>query len=96
MRRCCAALTAQSITLFVVPGVAVPPPIPPALSAAVKAPGTFAFTLTGQTGTNYVIQSSSDLVNWSPVSTNTLTGSSSNLLFTVPDAVLFYRTKVAQ
>jgi hypothetical protein len=89
-------LPAQSITLFVVPGVAIPPPIAPVLSAAVKAPGTFAFTLTGQTGTNYVIQSSSDLVNWSPVSTNALTGSSSNLLFSVPDAVLFYRAKVGQ
>jgi hypothetical protein len=89
-------LPAQSITLFVVPGVAIPPPIAPVLSAALKAPGTFAFTLTGQTGTNYVIQSSSDLVNWSPVSTNALTGSSSNLLFSVPDAVLFYRAKVGQ
>jgi hypothetical protein len=85
----------QSVTLFVLPGAAVLPPVPPVLSATSKSQGQFAFTLNGQAGTNYIIQSSSDLVNWQPVSTNALIGTSSNLLFAMPDAACFYRAEVA-
>jgi hypothetical protein len=91
------AIPAQSITLFVLPAGTAPPPSPPVLSDSAMTPGnTFSFTLNGQAGTNYIIQYSGDLTNWSPISTNALSGSSSNLSFPVPDAVRFYRAQVAQ
>jgi hypothetical protein len=44
-------------------------------------------------GQKYVISTSTDLVNWSPVQTNTLTGTTTNLSFPVPDAVRFYQAQ---
>jgi hypothetical protein len=91
-----ATVPAQSVTLFVLPAGAPPPPAPPLLSSSALAPNnTFTFTLNGQSGTNYIVQYSADLVNWTPISTNTLAGSSSNLVFPVPDAVRFYRAQVS-
>jgi hypothetical protein len=90
------AVPPQSITLYVLPAGVVPPPTQPVLSSSAPAPGnTFAFILNGQAGTNYIIQYSADLINWAPISTNTLIGSSSNLVFPVPDTVRFYRAQVS-
>jgi hypothetical protein len=49
-------------------------PGPSALSVSGIQPGQVSFLLQGQPGTPYVIQSSSDLIGWIPVSTNTLLG----------------------
>ena len=44
---------------------------PPQLSATVvNNNGTFQFTVTGQSGQKYIVQASTDLVNWVPVYTN--------------------------
>jgi hypothetical protein len=58
-----------SLTLFTfAPG-------PSNLSVSSIQPGQLALLLHGQAGTPYVIQSSPDLVSWTPVSTNILTAS---------------------
>jgi hypothetical protein len=62
-------------------------------NSAKTSTNTFAFTLNGEAGRTYVIQYSPDLISWYPISTNTLSGSTSNLFFPVPDAVRFYRAK---
>ncbi len=59
---------------------------PGAATVAVQAvqPGQVQLLLQGQSGTPYVIQSSPDLLNWNPVATNTLTGSSTSVPVPVP------------
>ena len=84
----------QSITLFVLPSGSALPPIPPLLSQTSWSGTSFGFTMNGQTGTNYVTQYSSDLIHWTPIATNRLTGSSSNLSFKAPDTTRFYRAEV--
>ena len=65
-----------SLTLFTfAPG-------PSALSVFSVQPGQVQLLLKGQPGTPYVIQSSSNLTTWTPVSTNTLVGSTLNI--TIP------------
>ena len=62
-----------SLTLFTfAPG-------PSALSALSSQPGQVVLQLQGQPNAPYVIQTSPDLLNWTPVSTNTLVGSSLNI-----------------
>jgi hypothetical protein len=62
-----------SLTLFTfAPG-------PSALSALSTQPGQVVLQLQGQSGAPYVIQSSPDLVTWTPVSTNTLAGGTLNI-----------------
>jgi alpha-N-arabinofuranosidase len=62
-----------SLTLFTLT------PAAPQLTALSAAAGQFVFQLQGQSDVRYVIQSSSDLINWTPQATNTLTGSTLNL-----------------
>ena len=69
-------------------------PAPPRLTlAAVSGAGAFKFQLNGQAGATYIIQSSLDLVNWNPVSTNALV--SNSLTWTAPQPIAagqkFYR-----
>ncbi len=54
-------------------------PAAPSLSPLPAASGQFVFQLNGQFQTPYVLQSSSDLVHWTPVSTNLLAGSTMNV-----------------
>ncbi|MGH7994073.1 MAG: hypothetical protein ACREDQ_11190, partial [Limisphaerales bacterium] len=62
-----------SLTLFTfAPG-------PSALSALSPQPDQVVLQLQGQSGAPYVIQSSPDLMTWTPVSTNTLVGSTLNI-----------------
>jgi hypothetical protein len=62
-----------SLTLFTfAPG-------PSVLSALSPQPGQVVLQLQGQSGAPYVIQSSPDLLTWTPVSTNTLVGSTLNI-----------------
>ena len=44
----------------------------PLLSGFKRGNGVFSFALNGQPGSNYVIQASTDLVHWTPFSTNTI------------------------
>jgi hypothetical protein len=62
-----------SLTLFTfAPG-------PSALSALSTQPDQVVLQLQGQPGAPYVIQSSPDLLTWTPVSTNRLVGSTLNI-----------------
>lgn len=89
---------AQSITLFVLPAGTVTPPPPPVLlpPASMSSSNTFNFWLTnGVAGQRYVILTTTDLLNWLPVQTNTLASSSNNYVFPAPDVARFYRAQWA-
>jgi hypothetical protein len=81
------AFPALSLTLFSFA------PAAPSLSLRPAAAGQFVFQLNGQSGTPYVLESSPDLVHWTPVSTNRLAGSTLSLTNTVSlaNAVQFWR-----
>jgi len=66
-----------SMTLFTLT------PAAPKLAAIPAGGGQFAFQLQGQLGARYVIQSSSNLNDWTVQTTNTLTGSMLNMTNTV-------------
>jgi hypothetical protein len=61
------------------------PSVPPALTAmAVQPmPGSFVMQLAGQAGQSYIVQTSTNLTDWCPVSTNILTGPSVNITNTL-------------
>jgi len=62
-----------------------------------QADGTFQFTLTGQTGLRYVIEASTNLVDWVPLATNNAVGA--KIIFTDAAAAnlpeRFYRALLA-
>jgi len=58
---------------------------PPTLAAATVANGQFSFQFLGADGQSYIIQTSVDLITWTPLFTNTPTGG----LFTFTDTNLF-------
>lgn len=69
-------------------------PLPFTLSnPALTTPTSFAFRLNGQAGVRYAIHSSSNLVNWSPVQTNTLVNTYTNFTFAVSNSLQFYRAQ---
>ena len=78
----------QSITLYVLPGVA-----PFSLNAGTPAaPGQLTVWLNGQAGLAYALQSSTDLVDWSAVATNTLMSNSFPFLVSTTNTTMqFYR-----
>jgi hypothetical protein len=89
---------AQSITLFVLPAGTVAPPPPPVLVApgSLSSSNTFNFQLTnGVAGLSYIMQTSSDLLNWQPLQTNTLTTSSNSYAFPASPTQCFYRAQWA-
>jgi len=69
----------QSVSLLVLPAAALPPP-PQFRAGGVDSPGTFEFWPEGQTGRTCRIESSTDLVNWGSVLTNTLASNSWHVL----------------
>ncbi len=83
-------LPAQSITLFVLPAFAMGP-----FSLRIGASnssGQVALWLDGQAGQTYLLQSSANLVNWSAVSTNTLSSNSFEIfLATTNSTRMYYR-----
>lgn len=67
--------------------IVVTPPSPPALSApAIISGSQFQFTITGSSGSNYAVQFSTNLVDWTSLFTNT-----SPFIFTDTNANLFPR-----
>jgi fibronectin type 3 domain-containing protein len=47
------------------------PSVPATLGNVARTGGQFSFLVSGNSGSNYVVQASSDLINWVPVTTNT-------------------------
>jgi hypothetical protein len=86
-------LPAQSVTLLVLPAT-----IPSSLRIGTNnPPGQLELWLNGQNARTYIMQSSTDLFNWSSVSTNTL--SSNSLRFLAPmtnSPQMFYRGQLSQ
>jgi len=81
----------QSVTLFVL-GAS------PALRLTAGAPrtdGQFGFSVGGQIGQNFIIQSSPDLVHWSPVSTNILASTNATYLLPAATRAQFYRAALS-
>jgi hypothetical protein len=78
----------QSITLYVLPGVN-----PFSLKTGTDAAtGQLTIWLNGQAGQDYALQSSTDLIHWSAVATNTLMSNSFPFLVsTTNDPMRFYR-----
>jgi hypothetical protein len=82
---------AQSITLFVLPAGAPPPP-PQLYATAGPLTNSFSLRLDGTAGQRYALFWSSDLANWTPLQTNTLAGSSWPLSLPTTNATQrFYR-----
>ena len=81
-------LPAQSITLFILPAT-----LSPRMRIDTNAPPRqLELWLDGQAGQRYILQSSTNLITWSPFSTNTLaTNSCRMLLATTNAARMFYR-----
>jgi glycosyl hydrolase family 44 len=79
---------AQSITLYILPVASVFN-----LQIGVNsAPGQFDIWLNGQAGQAYALQSSTDLVHWSAVGTNTLSSNSFEFVMPATNATrIFYR-----
>ena len=88
-------LPPQSITLFVLPaGVPPPPELKPGTLS--QANNTFDFFVNGQTGQRYILWSTVDFSNWTPVQTNTLTTNSWHAVLPVTGPRTFYRAQWSQ
>ena len=65
-------------------------------NAALTPPGSLTLQLNGQSNVTYAVYSSTDLLNWLPVQTNTLTGTSTNLTVDASsNSLQFYRAQWA-
>ena len=81
-------LPAQSVTLFVLSNG-----IPPSLRAATATNGNFSFWLDGLAGQRYAIQSSSNLIGWQNLQTNSPASNSLQILLPRTNTVRFYRAQ---
>lgn len=81
--------------VFVTATVSPPPNTPVNLSNARLQSGQCNFQCTGQAGQRFVIERSTNLVQWAAIATNTLTGSSLNFTDATPmnSGQRYYRTK---
>ncbi len=85
-------LPPQSITLLVLPTTAAS--APQLRPGGMNSNNTFDLWLDGQTGQRYVLESSSDLLNWLPVFTNTLSAGSWHAIIPIGTAPKsFYRAR---
>jgi hypothetical protein len=82
----------QSVTLFVLPAN----PTLRLTPGAARTDGQFAFTVAGEIGQNFIVQSSPDLTHWSAVTTNTLPGTNATYLLPAGALTQFYRTTLSQ
>jgi hypothetical protein len=64
---------------------------PPLLSQPAACMGQLNFTLTGQSNVTYIIQQSPDLMNWTPVVTNSSPTTVQSISVSPPDTQDFYR-----
>jgi hypothetical protein len=80
-----ATLPAQSVTLFVLPVTT------PASLKASRGSSQVDLLLSGQIGATYVLQSSTNLTNWSNLSTNTLASAQQQFLQPATNAKVFFR-----
>ncbi len=80
----------QSITLFVLP-FGTPPPSPTLQSGRLSASNTFDLWLQGRDGQRYVLLSSSNPADWTPLRTNTLASSSWHVVLPTNGSPSFYR-----
>jgi oligosaccharide reducing-end xylanase len=67
--------------------------LPFTLSNPVLTPPSLSFQLNGQTGVTYAVCSSSDLVSWLPIQSNTLVGTTTNLTVDALSDSQFYRAR---
>ena len=86
-------LPPQSVTMLVLPATA-----PSSLRLGTNsAPGQLELWLNGQAARTYVLQSSTDLMHWSPVSTNTLSSNSFRFLMPATNPPqMYYRGWLTQ
>jgi len=77
----------QSVTLLVIP----PSPVLTLLAGTRPTNGNFPFWVQGEIGGKFVLQSSTNLFTWTPVSTNTLSGQRMQFLPATNSARIFYR-----
>ncbi|HTL58824.1 MAG TPA: glycoside hydrolase family 44 protein [Candidatus Limnocylindrales bacterium] len=79
----------QSITLYVLPtaGVATAPALRP---GTVNSTNTFDLWLNGQSGQRYRLLSSTDLITWTPIATNTLSSASWHLILPATNTPRIY------
>lgn len=80
-------------TTVAIPTVQITVPTPPVLSKP-SYNGQFQFTLTGEANATYVILSSTDLANWSPVATNTSTLAVRQITNNVSGSRTFFRARL--
>jgi hypothetical protein len=69
--RCYSPPGTNQATTVAIPTIQISVPTPLLLTNPSYSNGQFQFTLTGEANATYVILSSTDLANWSPVATNT-------------------------
>jgi hypothetical protein len=81
---------AQSITLFVLP-FGTPPPAPILQPGSLSSTRMFDLWLNGTAGQRYVLLSSTNLANWAPIQTNTLSSSSRHIVLPANGPRRFYR-----
>jgi hypothetical protein len=71
--------------------VSVVTPVTSSLSAPAAANNQFSFSYSANSGLRYVLESSSNLLNWTPLFTNTADGSSVSFTTNILPADAFYR-----
>jgi len=81
----------QSVTLFVLP----PSPVLRLTAGAPRTDGQFAFSVAGEIGENFAVQSSPDLAHWITVTTNTLAGSNASYVLPAGASTQFYRAALS-
>jgi len=67
--------------------------LPFTLSNPVRTPASLSFRLNGQTGVTYTVSSSTDLVSWLPIQSNTLVDTYTSVTVDVSQALQFYRAQ---
>jgi hypothetical protein len=82
---------APSITLLVLPPSSVLNLTP----GAPRSDGQFEFSVNGEIGRSFVLQSSTDLLHWTSVSTNTLAGTNAPFLLPGGSRAQFYRAALS-
>jgi hypothetical protein len=81
---------AQSITLYVLP-FGTPPPPPRVQPGRLSSTNTFDLWLSGTAGQRYALLSSSNLVSWAPVQTNTISSNTWHIVLPATAPPRYYR-----